>query len=69
MIEKLTSSTLSRMTKNSRPKVFRFDTAAQFESARQNAYFIRRNCPRKDGMRYKISTSVKAMVITISLVP
>lgn len=67
MNEKLTADALARMKIGGRPKAFRCDTAAELESARQNAYYIKRNCPRPDGASYKISCSHKAMVITVSL--
>lgn len=49
--------------------MFRCDTAAELESARRNAYYIKDNCPRADGARYNISTSHKAMVVTVTVVP
>lgn len=69
MNEKLTAETLARMRLGGRPKTFRCDTAAELESARQNAYYIKRNCPRPDGATYNISYSLKAMVVTVSLAP
>ena len=67
MNEKLTAEALARMKLGGRAKTFRCDSAAELESARQNAYYIKRNCPRLDGAIYKISYSLKAMVVTISL--
>jgi hypothetical protein len=69
MNEKLTADVLAKMKPGGRPKTFRCDTAAQLESARQNAYWIKRNKPRPDGAVYHISYSIKAMVITISVIP
>lgn len=67
MNEKLAADTLAKMRIGGRPKTFRCDTAAELESARQNAYYIKRNYPRPDGATYSISYSIKAMVITVSL--
>lgn len=69
MTEKLTAKTLAEMKPGGRPKIFRYDTAAELESARQNAYYIRRKCPRPDGATYGISYSIKAMVITVCVTP
>lgn len=68
MNEKLTADALAKMKLGGRAKTFRCDTAAELESARQNAYYIKRNCPRPDGATYNISCSLKAMVVTVSLV-
>jgi len=68
MNEKLTAEALAKMKPGGRPKMFRCDTAAELESARQNAYYIKRNCPRPDGATYGISYSLKAMVVTISVI-
>lgn len=67
MNEKLTAAALAGMRLGGHPKVFRCNSAAEYEAARQNAYYIRRNRPRPDGANYKISCSIKAMVITVSL--
>lgn len=67
MNEKLAADALAKMRLGDCPKTFRCDTAAELESARQNASFIKRNCPRPDGATYSISYSIKAMVITVSL--
>ena len=67
MNEKLTADALAKMRLGGRPKAYRCDTAAELESARQNAYYIKRNCPRPDGATYNISYSVKAMIVTVSL--
>nr|WP_304651463.1 hypothetical protein [Bacteroides acidifaciens] len=67
MNEKLTADALAKMKLGGRSKTFRCDTAAELESARQNAYYIKRNCPRPDGATYNISYSVKAMIVTVSL--
>lgn len=69
MNEKLTADALARMKIGGRSRTFRCDTAAELESARQNAYYIKRNCPRPDGATYNISYSLKAMVVTVSLIP
>lgn len=69
MNEKLTAETLANMKPGGRSKTFRLDTAAQYESARQNAYLIKRTRPRPDGYTYHISCSIKAMIITVSLIP
>lgn len=68
MKEKLTAEALAKMKLGGRPKIFRCDNAAEFASAQQNAYYIKRNCPRPDGTTYNISSSVKAMVVTISVI-
>ena len=67
MNEKLTASTLARMKPGGRPKTFRCDTAAALESARQTAYYVKRRCPRPDGATYKISCSLKAMVVSVAV--
>lgn len=67
MNEKLTAAALAKMKLGGRSKTFRCDTAAELESARQNANYIKRNCPRPDGAAYNISYSVKAMIVTVSL--
>lgn len=69
MNEKLTAEALAKMKLGGRPKMFRCDTAAELESARQNAYYIKRNCPRPDGATYGISYSLKAMIVTVNLIP
>lgn len=66
-MQKLKHDELKKMKLGGRPKVFRFDTPAEFESARQNAYYIQRNCPRPDGAKYVISASYQSGTITISL--
>lgn len=67
MNEKLTVDALEKMRLGGRPKMFRCDSAAELESAKQNAYYIKRNCPRPDGATYNITCSYKAMVVTVSL--
>lgn len=69
MNEKLTAEALARMKPGGRPKMFRCDTAAELESARRNAYYIKDNCPRPDGATYGISCSLKAMVVTVTVTP
>lgn len=68
MKEKLTAKVLANMKFGGRPKTFRCDTAAELESAKRNAYYIKRNCPRPDGAIYHISCSLKAMIVTVSVV-
>lgn len=67
MNEKLTAKTLAAMRPGGRPRTFRCDSAAELESARRNAYYIKANCPRPDGAVYNISCSLTAMVVTVSL--
>lgn len=67
MQEKLTADALSKMKLGGRPKVFRCNTAAELESARRNAYYIKTHCPRPDGAVYNISYSLKAMIVTVTL--
>lgn len=68
MNQKITASALAQMKLGGRPLVVRCDTAAAFESARRNAYHIRRNHPRTDGARYAIRTSFKAMTVMVELI-
>lgn len=67
MKTKLTAELLAKMNPGGRPLVFRYDNAADLESARRNAYYIKNNCPRPDGATYNISISFKAMVVTVRL--
>ena len=49
MAQELRHDVLKKMKLGGRPKVFRFNTPAEFESARKNADYIQKNCPRPDG--------------------
>lgn len=44
------------------------DTLADKDNARQNAYYVRKNIPRNDGLTYKIETSNVNGTVTVSLV-
>lgn len=67
MAQELKHDALKRMKPGGRPKVFRFDTIGEFESARRNAVFIQKNCPRPDGAKYEIKCSYQSGTITVSL--
>lgn len=45
----------------------RCETLAEKDNSRQCAYYARKNCPRPDGMTYKIETSNVAQTVTVSL--
>lgn len=47
--------------------IVRCETLAEKDNSRQNAYYVRKNCPRPDGMTYKIETSNVAQTVTVSL--
>ena len=49
MAQELKHDVLKKMRLGGRPRVFRFDTPREFESARKNARYIQKNCPRPDG--------------------
>lgn len=66
--EKLTKEALEGMRPGGRSKTFRCDSAAELEAARRNAYQIRANSRRDDGMTYAITTSYKAMTITVAVI-
>lgn len=68
MAQELKHSVLKKMRFGGRPRVFRFDTPGEFESARKNLIYIQKNCPRPDGARYAASVSYQAGTITVSLV-
>lgn len=68
MAQELRHEALKKMKLGGRPKVFRFDTPAEFESARKNALYIQKNCPRPDGARYEVKLSYQSATITVSLV-
>lgn len=66
---KLTAEAMASMRLGGRDKTFRCDNAAELESARRNAYYVKANCPRDDGAEYIIKTSLVAMTVNISLAP
>ena len=43
------------------------ENVAEKDNARQNAYYVRRNVPRPDGLSYSISTSNLQNTVTVSL--
>lgn len=68
MAQELKHDVLKKMKLGGRPKVFRFNTPAEFESARKNADYIQKNCPRPDGARYDVKLSYQSGTITVTLV-
>ncbi|WP_286375699.1 hypothetical protein [Xylanibacter rodentium] len=68
MAQGLKHDVLKKMKLGGRPKVFRFNTPAEFESARKNADYIQKNCPRPDGARYDVKLSYQSGTITVTLV-
>lgn len=66
---RLTAAALAAMKPGGRSRLFRCDTAAELESARRNAYYIKQNCPRPDGGEYAISCSLRSMVVAVSVRP
>lgn len=68
MAQELKHDVLKKMKLGGRPKVFRFNTPAEFESARKNAGYIQKNCPRPDGARYDVKLSYQSGTITVSLI-
>lgn len=68
MAQELKHDVLKKMKLGGRPKVFRFNTPAEFESARKNANYIQKNCPRPDGARYDVKLSYQSGTITVTLV-
>lgn len=68
MNAKLTLESLSSMKLGGKPRFFRFDTAKEVDSARQNAYYIKRKHPRPDGAVYKIYASHRMRMVTVVLV-
>lgn len=68
MAQELKHNVLKKMKPGGRPKVFRFNTPAEFESARKNADYIQKNCPRPDGARYDVKLSYQSGTITVSLI-
>ena len=69
MAQELKHDVLKKMKLGGRPKVFRFDTPGEFESARKNASYIQKNCPRPDGASYDVKLSYQSGTITVSLIP
>lgn len=43
------------------------ETLAEKDNSRQNAYYVRKNCPRPDGYTYKVETSNLNNTVTVSL--
>lgn len=68
MAQELKHDVLKKMKLGGRPKVFRFNTIGEFESARKNAAWIQKNCPRPDGAKYDIKLSYQSETITVSLI-
>lgn len=50
-----------------RAKVFRAESVADFQSKQRMAYWVKQNCPRKDGGIYNISSSGVGMTVTIKV--
>lgn len=67
MAQELKHDVLKKLKPGGRPKVFRFDTPGEFESARRNAAWIQKNCPRPDGAKYEVKCSYQSGTITVSL--
>ena len=67
MAQELKHDALKKMKLGGRPKVFRVNTPAEFESARKNAEYIKKNCPRPDGAQYEVQLSYQSGTITVSL--
>lgn len=44
------------------------ETLAEKDNARQNAYYIRRNLPRPDGLNYEVKTSNLNGTVTVSVI-
>lgn len=68
MAQELKHDVLKKMKPGGRPKVFRFNTPGEFESARKNVDYIQKNCPRPDGARYDVKLSYQSGTITVSLI-
>lgn len=43
------------------------ETIAEKDNARQNAYYVRKNIPRPDGLTYKVETSNIAQTVTVTV--
>ena len=66
--KKLTRKFLRGMKPGCTPVRLHYDTAAEYESARQNAYYIKRTYNRADGAQYQISSNIRTLDIEIRLV-
>lgn len=64
----LTRKFLREMKPGCCPVCLHYDTAAEYESARQNAYYIKRTYKRADGAQYQISCNIRTLDIEICLV-
>lgn len=64
----LTRKFLREMKPGCTPVRLHYDTAAEYESARQNAYYIKRAYKRADGAQYQISCNIRTLDIEICLV-
>lgn len=50
-----------------RTKVFRAVSVADYQSQQRMAYYVRQNCPRKDGGKYIIQCSGVGMTISVKV--
>lgn len=45
------------------------ETVAEKDNARQNAYYVRKNIPRPDGLTYEVKTSNANSTVSVGLIP
>lgn len=67
MANKVTKAAMEAIKAGGRPRVFRCESVADFQSQSRTAYWVRQNCPRADGGQYNISTSAVGMTVTIGV--
>lgn len=62
--DKITKETMERMEPR-RTYSFPCGSVAEFQASLRHAYWVRMHHPRKDGLRYRISSNAASAVITI----
>lgn len=67
MENKVTKAEMEAIKPGGRTRVFRATSVADFQSQQRTAYYVRQNCPRKDGGKYIISSSAAGMTISIKV--
>lgn len=68
MAEKLTKEVMEAIKTGGRAKVFRAESVSDFQSKQRMAYWVKQNCPRKDGGIYVINSSGVGMTVTVKVV-
>lgn len=66
-MDKVTKASLENIKVGGRAWVFRCTSVADFQSQQRMAYWVKQNCPRKDGGIYVIKSSARGMTITVSV--